>query len=170
MDENKKRNWDVWLAGLSPIITVAGILVGVWQFNAGERNRVVLENELLAKKDEIEFHRKLWLEKLDTYRSIVTLAGKIAATANAEPFDRKSFDALFSQLTAAYWGQSIFVEDRDVADAMADFYHAADSYRSGWSGSGQSRDDKPLKIKANRLAEACKVSISLDAPPGGAIK
>jgi hypothetical protein len=170
MDEDKKRNWDVWLAGLSPVITVAGILVGVWQFNAGERNRVVLENELLTKKDEIEFHRKLWLEKLDTYRSIITLAGKIAAATDSDHLDQKNFDALLSQLIAAYWGQSIFVEDRDVADALGDFYRAADAYRSGWSGTGQSRDNKSLKIKADKLAQACKASIAKDAPPGGAGK
>ncbi|MFM0557730.1 hypothetical protein P0D69_43360 [Paraburkholderia sediminicola] len=170
MDEDKKRNWDVWLAALAPVITVAGILVGVWQFNAGERNRVVLENELLTKKDEIEFHRKLWLEKLDTYRSIVTLAGKIAAATDSGHVDQKNFNVLISQLVAAYWGQSIFVEDSDVADALGDFYRAADSYRSGWSGTGQSKDSKPLKIKADRLAQACKASIARDAPPGGAGK
>lgn len=170
MDEEKKRSWDVWLAGLSPVITVAGILVGVWQFNSGEQNRVVLENELLTKKDEIEFHRKLWLEKLDTYRSIVILAGKIAAATNSDHLDQKNFDALLSQLTAAYWGQSIFVEDRDVADALGDFYRAADSYRSGWSGTGQSRDSKPLKVKADKLAQTCKASIARDAPAGGAGK
>jgi len=170
MDEDKKRSWDVWLGVLAPVITVAGILVGVYQFNTGERNRVYLENELLIKKDEIDFRRKLWLEKLDTYRSIVTLAGKVVSTTDAEPFDGKSFDMLLSQFRAAYWGQGVFVEDPDVATAMVDFREAAESYRSGWSGSGQSRDNKPLKIKADRLAEACKASISRNAPPGGAGK
>jgi hypothetical protein len=43
VDEARKRLWDVWLGILGPILTVLGLLVGVWQFNIGEHNRVILE-------------------------------------------------------------------------------------------------------------------------------
>jgi hypothetical protein len=69
MDEAGKRQWDVWLGIVAPILTVAGILVGVWQFNRGENNRVKLENELVIKKDTVEFQRKLWLNRLETYKA-----------------------------------------------------------------------------------------------------
>ena len=43
MDEASKRKWDVALGVLAPILTVVGLLVGVWQFNRGEINRTNLE-------------------------------------------------------------------------------------------------------------------------------
>ena len=77
MDESTKRVWDVWLGFIAPILTVVGILIGIWQFNSGEENKARLEHELVTQKDNIDFHRKLWLEQVSTYRSIAELAGKI---------------------------------------------------------------------------------------------
>ena len=79
MDEARKRKWDITLGMFGPVLTVAGILVGVWQFNAGERNRTNLEYQLIEKKDLTEFRRKLWLERLSSYKSVAGLAGEIAA-------------------------------------------------------------------------------------------
>src|SRR6516162_1371483 len=106
MDEERKRYWDVCLGIMSPIVAVAGLLAGVWQFNRGEQNRVKLENQLLIQKDTIEFRRKLWLEKLDTYRSLVTLAGKITAAVSETAGPSKELDTLERALTAVYWGQT----------------------------------------------------------------
>ncbi len=71
MDEEAKRKWDVSLGIVVPILTVAGLLVGVWQFNRGEENKTRLEYELLDRKDKIDFQRKLWLERLSTYTQIM---------------------------------------------------------------------------------------------------
>lgn len=165
MDEDRKRSWDVWLGIASPIITVTGLLIGVWQFNTGEQNRVKLENDLLIHKDTIEFHRKLWQEKLDTYRSLVTLAGKIASIVGGPQVDKAKLDPLAQELTAVYWGQTVFVEDPDVAQALKKFHQAVLDYQAGLAGGIPA--DENVKVTADRLAEACRASINRNVPPGG---
>jgi hypothetical protein len=86
MKEEDKRLWDVIVGIAGPLLTVAGILVGVWQFNVGEENRRVLEHDSAVQKDEIEFRRKLWLERLNAYRSIAELAGEVVVHADDSQF------------------------------------------------------------------------------------
>jgi hypothetical protein len=160
MNEARKRQWDVWLGIVAPILTVAGILVGVWQFNRGEENRVVLENELVVKKDAVEFQRKLWLNRLETYRAMITLAGNIVAAAQDKKTVDASFDQLWHDLTAMYWSQSILVEDANVGEHLRDFYTAVRDLRDGWTGTDE------VKLKANALVRACRESITRDAPLG----
>jgi hypothetical protein len=47
-----------------------------------------LEHELALQRDNLDFHRKLWLEKLDGYRAIAQIAAKIAEQSehDKEPF------------------------------------------------------------------------------------
>src|SRR6476469_9172100 len=118
MTEERKRVMDVWFGVFGPIITLAAILVGVWQFNTGERNRVELENQLLREKDTIEFKRRLWLDRVTTYRSIAELAGGIAASEKKD----KDFEALVQKFRAAYWGLMILVEDPEVSKEMVNFW------------------------------------------------
>src|SRR6266702_1677162 len=108
MKDGDKRSWDVWIALVGSLMTFAGILIGVWQFNRGEENKVRLENSLLLKKDAIEFQRKLWLERLGSYRKIAETAGKIVANTN----DKTKLAEAISEFTAQYWGAMIFVEDK----------------------------------------------------------
>jgi hypothetical protein len=165
VDEDKKRSWDVALGAIAPVITVAGLLVGVWQFNAGEQNRVKLENELLIRNDTIEFNRKLWLEKLETYKNLVILAGKIAAAVADPKREPAKLGQLTTDLTAAYWGQTVFVEDQGVADALREFYLAVRDFQAGLAGG--TPPDQRVKLTADRLAQACKASISRDASEEG---
>ncbi|MBN9662245.1 MAG: hypothetical protein J0H49_28870 [Acidobacteria bacterium] len=149
MTEERKRVWDVWFGVLGPIITVAGILVGVWQFNTGERNRVELANRLLREKDTIEFKRKLWLDRVTTYRSIAELAGGIAASEKKD----KDFLALVQKFRASYWGLMILVEDLEVRKQMVNFWADIHNFEEGWT------DANTLKVRAQQLGEACRASI-----------
>ncbi len=149
MTEDQKRIWDVWLAVLGPVLTVAGLLVGVWQFNAGERNRVELENQLLREKDTIEFKRKLWLDRVATYRSIAELAGGIAASDKKD----KEFAVLVQKFRASYWGLMILVEDPAVTKQMVNFWADIHNFEEGWT------DANSLKVRAQQLGEACRASI-----------
>ena len=79
--------------------------------------------------------------------------------------NHSKLDPLATDLTAAYWVQTVFVEDPDVADALRDFYQAVRDYQSGLAGDLAA--DKKVKLSADHLAEACKASINRDAPPGG---
>lgn len=155
MNEDSKRGWDVTLGIVAPILTVAGLLVGVWQFNQGEENKTRLEYQLLEKKDKIEFQRKLWLERLSTYKSITEQAGKIATTDKGD----KAFKGLVQNFDASYWGMMIFVEDPAVERAMIDFHDEIVDY-----GKGQSDGDK-VKLRAAELVKACRKSVAPGTAP-----
>jgi hypothetical protein len=149
MTEERKRIWDVRLGVAGPIVTVAGLLLGVWQFNRGEENKTRLEYEMLAKKDDLEFRRKLWLDRVSTYRTVSELAGNIAAH---ERKDAK-FDGLAESFSGAYWGLMILVEDKDVEQAMIQFYDEIRDYRIGRS------DADRIKKRADQLIQTCRKSI-----------
>jgi hypothetical protein len=155
MDEGSKRRWDVALGIIAPVLTVIGLLVGVWQFNRGEENKTRLEYQLLAQKDKLDFQRKLWLERLGTYKAIAEQAGKIATTDKTD----KAFKGLVQGFDASYWGMMIFVEDRDVEQAMIDFHVEVVDYQKG-----QSDGDK-LKLRANELAKTCRKSVAAGTAP-----
>jgi hypothetical protein len=155
MDEDTKRGWDVGLGIVAPVLTVVGLLVGVWQFNQGEENKTRLEYQLLEKKDKIEFQRKLWLERLSTYKSIAEQAGKIATTDK----DDKSFNGLVKSFDAAYWGMMIFVEDPAVEQAMIDFHVELVDYQTG-----KSKAEK-VKLRAEELVKACRKSVAPGTAP-----
>jgi hypothetical protein len=155
MNEETKRSWDVGLGIAAPILTVAGLLVGVWQFNQGEENKTKLEYRLLAEKDKIDFQRKLWLERLSTYKSIAEQAGKIATTDK----DDKSFKGLVQSFDASYWGMMIFVEDPVVERAMIDFHDELVDYQKG-----QSTGDK-VKLRAQELVKSCRKSVEPGTAP-----
>jgi len=155
MDEESKRGWDVRLGLIAPILTVIGLLVGVWQFNRGEENRTRLEYQLLEKKYKIDFQRKLWLERLSTYKSIAEQAGKIATTDKRD----KKFKEFVQAFDASYWGMMIFVEDPAVEQAMIDFHVEIVDYQKGES------DGNKLKLRANELVKACRKSVAPGTAP-----
>lgn len=149
MDEDKKRLWDVRLGVVAPLLTVIGILIGVWQFNAGEEHRRSLESASAIQKDDIEFHRKLWLEKLDTYKAVSAIAGRVIATPPGPARDKAAQDFI-----SAYWGAMILVEDKAVEKAMVDFYLELHDEKTGWSS-----DPARLKVRGEALIAACRRSL-----------
>jgi hypothetical protein len=153
LDEARKRNWDVGLGIAGPVITVIGILIGVWQYNDGERSKVTLQQDLIRQQDDIEFKRKLWLERLAAYRSVAEVAGKISANANDPKFGEYVRD-----FTAAYWGTMIFVEDDAVEAAMKAYYFELQDFQKGWS------DLQRLKTRADLLIKACRKSAEQRMP------
>jgi hypothetical protein len=149
MSEESKRKPDLWLSLVAPVLTVAGLLVGVWQFNRGEENKTRLEQSLIAKKDDVEFQRKLWLDRVTTYRTMGEIVGKIVA----HPANDTKLAELSEEFNGAYWGLMILVEDKQVEKAMIQFHDEIDDYRKGRS------DAERLKKRADQLLEVCRKSI-----------
>jgi hypothetical protein len=156
MDEATKRTWDVRLGIFGPIITVAGILVGVWQFNAGEDARRKSEQaarldqiHLEMRKDALEYRRLLRQQQLQTYNTVTTLAGQIAVAPDGPA--RQTATQTFE---AAYWGAMVMVEDPAVQQAMRDFHDELHD-----EATGLTHDPDRLKVRANLLSEACRKSL-----------
>jgi len=148
MNEDQKRKWDVSLGIVAPILTVAGILVGVWTFIEGEQNRTRLEYEMLARQSAVDFQRTLWKEQLDTYREISKLAGQIAAHDG----DSARFKQLVNEFHTLYWGTMILIEDVLVEEKLVEFNVEIRDYLTGRS------QPERLKTRAKRLVEACRES------------
>lgn len=155
MDESAKRIWDVRLGLAAPMLAVVGILAGVWQFNEGARNQREAEREARVSQSSEEFQRRLWLDKVQSYRQIAELTGQIVASSNVRARTKAIHD-----FTAAYWGMMILVgEDSKVESAMIAFNNEVRDLQTGWS-----TDADRLKVRANELMLACKHSIEADRP------
>jgi hypothetical protein len=161
VDEGVKRTWDVRLGITGSVLTVfatlttvAGILVGIQQFNSGQRHNTVLQNSLLVEKDRIEFKRRLWLERLNVYRAVAESAGKVVARLD----DPEKLKEAAREFLALYWGAMILVEEKPVERAMIDFMLELRDLQSGWTTPNR------VKTRADELLKACRKSAESGAP------
>jgi hypothetical protein len=152
LSEAQKRKWDVRLGLISTFVAVSGFLVGVWQFNQGERNKVKLESTSIQEKDRIDLRRKLWLERLETYRATADTIGSISAHSTRD----KDLDKQLRNFENKYWGTMILVEDENVEKAMAKFRDTAQDFRDGFKNADQ------LRRAADRVVLALKNSVETD--------
>lgn len=157
LTEGRKRFWDANISLITTLVAVIGAVTSVLQFNKGERDKIELEYASLREKDRLDFNRKVWLERLETYRSTAEAAGKIAA----EPNTGKQFDADLQAFDAAYWGRMILVEDPIVAAAMQKFRDAVQEYRDRYANADQ------VRRAAAELGEALHNSIISDEVNNG---
>lgn len=155
MDEDSKRRWDVRLATFTPLLAVMGLLTGIWQFNEGAKNQRRAEHEARVAQSREEFHRKMWLDRIQTYRQVAELVGRIIATpAGAER------EQAIRDYTTAYWGTMILVsDDPEVERTMIAFASALRDRKTDW------RNPELLKSRADALLQACRRSIEVTRPP-----
>ena len=153
IDEGTKRRWDVMLGITGPVLTLVTVLLGVWQFDRGAANRREDDFHNAMLKDEIEFRRKLWLEQLETYRSISKLSGRIVATPPG-----KERDAAISEFETAYWGSMILVSDKEVTQAMIGLRQALRDEKNKLG------DPNDVKVWADKLGTVCRNSLAAGSP------
>jgi len=152
IDDAAKRWWEVNFGLANILLAIAGLLVGIWQFNKGEIDKTQQEYKSLQEKDRIDFKRKLWLERLEAYRATADEVGKISAHGNLDA----RFDSELQSFQAAYWGRMILFEDPEVERAMADFNAVAQDFRAGYKNADQ------LNQAAGVLGKALQSSIYKD--------
>jgi hypothetical protein len=157
MNETRKRLWDVRLGITGALLTVfatlatiVGILVGIHQFNEGEINKAELQHRQVMEKDELDFKRRLWLERLNAYRTTSESVGKIVSSLEDEHALKDNVRLYASQ----YWGTMILVEDQAVESAMIKFMLEINDFesKSGYS------DAKTVKKAADKLITAFRKS------------
>ena len=154
MDETRKRRWDVGLGILGSLATVAAILVGVWQFNEGQRSRTELEYRLLNKKDLLDTKRQLWLERINAYRSIAEISGRLVTHID----DPAQLRPAVMDFKRAFWGTMILVEEPSVEKAMIDLRLELDDLEKGWS------TPERVTKAAKALLTACRASAEKGPP------
>lgn len=149
MDEAINRRWDVGLRIVAPMIAIAGILVGLWQFMTEESRRA-----------ELDFERRLWLQELEAYR---TLAADIGAIVSALSDDEKivdedQFAAGTQRFRAAFWGYLLLLDQPDVEREIIEFHNELRDFSHGWSNS------LLLKRQATSLLAVCRRASRESAP------
>jgi hypothetical protein len=137
----RRTSWETVISALAPVVTIAGIVAGVWQFERGENDR--------AKE---AFNQQLFLQRISACQKVAEVSGEIAATTASS---RARRDQLAEQFNAYYWGLMALVEDANVETAMNEFYYELHDYIVGsiWT------DANKIKTKALALAKACRSSI-----------
>lgn len=151
MTEDQRNRWELVFKGFGPLLTVVAIIVGVWQFDTGERNRQRQEVESLVKRDRLEFRRRLWVGKLETYKQLAELTGEVIATH--EMLGPRA-DEAYSKFIKTYWGAMMMVQNDEVERAMIAFQAELVDYRSGWS-----KDIGRLKDRADILLKKCRKNV-----------
>ena len=148
MNEGNGPKKQVCFGYLTLLLTVLGMLIGVWKFTTEQSNQTKLEHSLLARESRIEFERKLWQQKVDTYAKIADLAGRIATQVeNADALPK-----LEQEFLGLYWGTMVLVEDENVATRMKEFVQEIRDFQSGWS------NVERVKKRAYQLVYACRES------------
>src|SRR5260370_37539061 len=127
MNEETYRKWDVGMKIVAPILTVAALLVGVWQFIRGQSAQLERQYQLIAENDRIEFKRKVWEKQLDVDLKISSVVGRIASGDQSKDQLTKDID----QFNSLYWGDMIYVEDQAVEKAMIDFHVEIQDFLKG---------------------------------------
>jgi hypothetical protein len=134
---------------MSPILTAAALLIGVWQFNQGEQNKARLEASLMIQRDTLEYQRRRFEQRVEVYHDIARLAGAIAARDSPDQRLRE----LNNEFLAQYWGLALLVQDESVEAAMVRFHDEIADYERGDS------DANRIKLRANELVLACRTSL-----------
>lgn len=123
---------------ISSIITVGGFIWGIITFQTEQR-----VNETL------EFRRKLWEKRLDTYNKLSEITGKLIVYRNNE----QAFDSLQERFDFLYYSSMVMVEDTLVEDRMISFSNAIKDYKE------KRKTEIHLKFKAIELMKEMSKSL-----------
>jgi hypothetical protein len=151
--EDQKRRWDVRLAVIAPLLTVATIVVGIWQVNREARDRLDQQTRLAQVQDDLEFRRKLWADEMDRCTEATQLAARIAAEVD---FGGRPMD-LIKDWTARYWSVSLALDpaeplDKTVETALIEYRADLEDFLAG----GFDEDlGSRLKVHSHALGVAC---------------
>lgn len=153
MSEEAFRLWDTICKVFGPILTVAGLLVGIHQFNTEQANSRFRELDLLARNDRLEFKRKTWERQNTAYIEVAkTIGSLIAVIDQAEKRNKVA-----EQFETLYWGIAILNQDDTVREAIIKFrVDLHDVQNNPMDKEAKQR----LKVRADSLVAAMRTSSS----------
>lgn len=111
-----KIEWVTKIVG--PIIPLIAIIAGLWQFNAGQEGNY-----------RMEFNRRMFERKLNTYDELAKITGEIVMAAD----DTLKFDSLRMQFDRLYYTRMVLSENDTVSSLMIDTRNELLDYRNNES-------------------------------------
>ncbi len=139
MGDDKEGKKSYWLKLLPSIITIIGVLAGVWQFN-----------KELKHRDIDEFRRNIWNKQLEAYEQVGHATGKIVNSTT----DSLKFENAVEEYKNLYWGVMPLVQDNNVEKAMIRFNSEIRYFKRKEA----TLDD--LRKQGYKLIRTCKESLS----------
>ena len=144
MSDKKKAGFWTFLTGIAepfskvitPIITLTGLAVGLWQFHQQQR---ISETQ--------EFRRRVWDRKLQAYNDLAAITSQIMTSIGTP-----QFDSLSRRYKQVYWAAMPLLGD-SVEHYMTDFDEEITSIRNDEGEPGV------LRIRGYKLMRACKASL-----------
>ena len=133
----KKENY--FLKLLPSIITVAGILVGIWQFSSEQEHR-----------DQDLFRRNIWQKKLELYEKLGNATANIVnSTSDSAQIEKAILD--FHNL---YWGVLPLIQDDNVEKSIIRFNSEIRYFKR------QESSVDELRKRGYHLMVECKTSLN----------
>jgi hypothetical protein len=131
---------DVIIKIITPLITIAGIYIGAWEFTNQQRNN-----------DRQEFKRKIWERQLDAYTELTSLAGNILSRQDEDTAVKR----LAKEFDLVSWS-NISLIDSSVEDNIIQFRdHLSDKI----NGVVNIDNSEILEKSAYLLSKSCRNSI-----------
>ena len=109
MNEENYRRWDIAVKIVGPVLTVAGILIGAWQFTTEQAAQMQRLHDQTVAGDKAEFKHRTWEKQAEVYSKISNIAGRIAASPDKS--DKAKFNKEVNEFNNLYWGALIYVKD-----------------------------------------------------------
>lgn len=111
---NKDR-WELRIKFFGAVFAGLSIVASVFIYLDGNKATLERENELIAKRDALEYQRDLWDERRAAYRTLAATLGSMAAELDV---GNTISDATRSAVNTAYWGTLVLVESDAVKTHM----------------------------------------------------
>jgi hypothetical protein len=149
MDGNRYRTYDLWAKFLAPVLTAAGMLLSVCQFNRQQAVQLERELHLIDRNNASEFRRRRWEKQRDVYIKLSNVLGRISMEGRPKEELSKDIDEFF----ALYRGELALVQDPQVRTAAEEFRRGIIYFEKG--------DDNALvelRQSAERLIIECRDS------------
>jgi uncharacterized protein YxeA len=125
MDDPTYKKWDIRVKLITVIISISAAFIGIYQFNKGQKNVVILEQNLIAKRDSVNTVNRLWEHKIKVYTEIGSSIGAILAYEKRD----STLDRYIKNFEILYYGEGIMVEDSTIAARMNKFKDEIKTYK-----------------------------------------
>ncbi len=109
-----KSKIDQWSTIISTLLAIAGIIIGVWEFNYQQR---VTQTQV--------FKQKIWEQKQETYSGMARITGQIIVYRN----DSVALDTIRVKYQNLYYSFMPMCEDVSVEKELIDFNTQFEMYQ-----------------------------------------
>lgn len=133
MDDTKQSSWNLEniIKISSPLLTVAAVVIGMYQFNSGQRESR-RKDQLQADRDIVSKFKE---NQNKVYSSALSVISYLATSTDYKSAAYKDNLDKFNQL---YWVQLSYVDSREVDSALDVFHNSLENlrrmdYKTGFS-------------------------------------